>query len=71
MHKFLDVASISDEAFGILKLKRCWESWMTAMNNTETPGTATIKYKHTANRSNIKYQGQDTAGLVNSQTLQK
>ena len=36
---------------------------MSAMNNTETPGIATIKYKHTANRSNIKYQGWDAAGL--------
>ena len=33
------------------------------MNNTETPGTATVKYKHSANRSNIKYQGWDTDGL--------
>ena len=55
-HVFSDVASISDEAFGILTLKRCWYSWMSAMNNTETPGTTTIKYKHTANTSNIKHQ---------------
>ena len=33
------------------------------MNNTETPGTATIKYKHITNRSNIKYQGWDANGL--------
>ena len=36
---------------------------MSTMNNTETPGTATIKYKHTANTSNIKYQGWDVDGL--------
>ena len=36
---------------------------MSAMNNIETPGTATVKYKHTANRSNIKYQGWDANGL--------
>ena len=36
---------------------------MSAMNNTETPGAATIKYKHTANRSNIKYRGWDADGL--------
>ena len=63
MHVFSDVASLSDEAFGTLILKRCRESWMSAMNNTETPGTVTVKYKHTANRSNIKYQGWDAAGL--------
>ena len=36
---------------------------MSAMNNTETPGTETVIYKHNANRSNIKYQGWDTNGL--------
>ena len=36
---------------------------MSAMNNTETPGTATVKYKHTTNRSSIKYQGWDVDGL--------
>ena len=36
---------------------------MSTMNNTETPGIATIKYKHTANRSTIKYQGWDADGL--------
>ena len=33
-----------------------------SLNNTETPGTATVKYKDTANRSNIKYQGWDADG---------
>ena len=33
------------------------------MNNTETPGIATVQYKHTANMSNIKYQGWDMIGL--------
>ena len=60
---FSDVASVSDEAFGIFTLKRCWDSWMSAMNNTETPGTATVKYKHTEHRSNIKYRGWDADGL--------
>ena len=63
LHVFSDVASVSDEAFGIFTLKRCWDSWMSAMNNTETPGIATVKNKHTANRSNIKYQGWDAEGL--------
>ena len=36
---------------------------MSAMNNTETPGTATVKHKQIANRSNIKYQGWDANGL--------
>ena len=63
MHVFSDVASVSDEAFGIFTLKRCWDLWMSVMNNTETPDIATVKYKHTANRSNIKYQGCDTDGL--------
>ena len=36
---------------------------MSAMNNTETPGIATVKFKHTANRSNIKHQGWDANGL--------
>ena len=36
---------------------------MSAMNNTETPGTATVKSKHTANRSNIKYCGWDANEL--------
>ena len=63
LHVFSDVASVSDEAFGIFTLKRCWDSWMSAMNNAETPGVATIKNKHTANRSNIKYQGWDADGL--------
>ena len=43
MHIFSDVASVSDEAFGIFTLKRCWDSWMLAMNNTEIPGPATVK----------------------------
>ena len=55
MHVFSDVASVSDEAFGISTLHQCWDLQMSAMNDTETPGIATIKYKHTANRSNIKY----------------
>ena len=62
-HVFIDLASISDEALGVFTLKQCWDSWMSAMNNTETPGTATVKYKHTVNRSNIKYQGQVSDGL--------
>ena len=36
---------------------------MSALNNIETPGIATVKYRHTANRSNIKYQCWDVAGL--------
>ena len=36
---------------------------MSAVNNTETPGTATVKYKHIASRSNIKYQDWDANGL--------
>ena len=36
---------------------------MSVRNNTETPGIATVQYKHTANRSNIKYQGLDADGL--------
>ena len=63
MHKFSDVASVSDEVFSIFTLKRCWDSWMSAMNNTETPDITAVKYKHTANRSNIKYQGWDVDGL--------
>ena len=80
MHVFSDVASESDEAFVIFTLKRCWDSWMSAMNNTETPGTATVKYNHTANRSNIKYRGcdaneikefSDIAKLIKSQRCQQ
>ena len=63
MYIFLNVASISNEAFGIFTLKQCWESWMSVMNNTETPDIATVKYKHTAYRSNIKYQGWDSDGF--------
>ena len=36
---------------------------MSAINNTETPGITAVKYKHTANRPNIKHQGWDAAGL--------
>ena len=36
---------------------------MSAMNNTEIPGTPTVKYKHTANMSNIKFQCWDADGL--------
>ena len=63
MHVFSDIASVSDDTLGNFTLKQCWDSWMSAMNNTETPGTATVKYKHTTNRSNIKYQGWDADGL--------
>ena len=42
---FSDVASVSDKVFGIFTPQQCY--------NTETPGI--VKYKHTANRSNIKY----------------
>ena len=55
MHLFSDKASVSDESFGIFTLKRCRDSLMSAMKNTETSGTATVQYKHTANRSIIKY----------------
>ena len=71
MHLFSDIALISDEAFGIFTLKQCWHSWMSAMNNTETPGIATVKYKHTANRSNIKYQGWDADRLKESTDIAK
>ena len=35
---------------------------MTAMNDTEIPGTVSVKYKHTTNRSYIKCQGLDANG---------
>ena len=63
MHIFSDVASVSDEAFGNFTLQQCWDTWTSAMNNTETPGAATVQHNHTVNRSNIKYQGWDAAGL--------
>ena len=47
----------------MFSLKQCWDSWMSAMNNTEIPDAATVKYKHTTNRSNIKYQGWYADGL--------
>ena len=47
----------------IFPLQRCWDSWMLAMNNTERSGIATVQYKHSANRSDIKHQGCDGAGL--------
>ena len=34
------------------------------MNNTDTPGIATVKYKHNANTVNIKYQGWDADVLI-------
>ena len=43
MHVFSNVVSVSHEAFGIFTLQQCWDSWMSAMNNTETPGIATVK----------------------------
>ena len=39
------------------------------MNNTETLGIATVKYKHTANISNITYQGWDETILTNSSLI--
>ena len=63
MHVFSVVASVSEEAFDIFTLQRCWDSWMSAMNDTEKPDITTVKYKNTANRSNIKYQGWDVDGL--------
>ena len=80
MHKFSAVESVSYKAFGIFTLKRCWDSWMPAKNNTETRANTTVKYKHIANRSNIKYQGWDSDGLkeflkiaklINSQRIQQ
>ena len=59
MYVFSDVASVSDEAFGIVILQRCRDSYMSVMNNIETPGIVPVKCNHNANRSNIKYQGQD------------
>ena len=56
VHVLSDVALGSDEALGIFTLQQCWDSWMSAMNNTETPGITIVKYKHIANRSNTKYQ---------------
>ena len=63
MQVFSDVASVSDDVFGIFTLKLCWDSWMSVINNTETPGILTVQHKHTTNRSNIKYQGWDAGGL--------
>ena len=56
LHLFSDMPSVSDEVFGVFTLKCCWESWIPAMTNFKSPGTATIKYKHTASKSNINYQ---------------
>ena len=63
MRIFSGVASVSDEAFVISTLQQCWDSWMSAMYTTKISGIATVKYKHTANKSNIKYQGLDADGL--------
>ena len=71
MHVFSDVAFVSDEAFGIFTFKQCRDSWMSAMNNTETPCTKTVKHKHTANRSNIKYKGWDADGLKEFSAIAK
>ena len=60
---FSDVSLVSGEAFGIFTFKQCLDSWMSAINNIEIPGIATIKYKHTANMSNIKYQVRDEDGI--------
>ena len=64
MHVFSDLALVSDEAFGIFTHKRCWDSWMSAMNNAET-NTSTLQTDET---SNIMVGMQND--LRNSKTLQ-
>ena len=63
MHVFADVVSLSDEVFILITPQQCWDSWISANSNEEEFGIATVKYKHTTNRSNMKYQAWNTAGL--------
>ena len=62
---FSDVSLVSGESFGIFTYKRWWDSQISAMNNTETPGIATIKDKRTIDTLIIKYQGWDERILKN------
>ena len=69
MHVFSDVASVSYEAFDIFTLKQCWDSWMSVMNNTETPGIVTMKYKHIASQPNMNIKIGMQMDFKNSQKL--
>ena len=61
IHVISDAVLESNEAFVIFTLQQCWDSWISAMNNTETTAIATVQYKHTTNNSKTKYQGWDAA----------
>ena len=54
---FSDIAIIFDEAFAHFILERCWDSWVTAMENTIKPGKATTRPKYSLAKSNKKFKG--------------
>ena len=62
-YNFSKVCTISDEAFGIFTLERCWDSWISEMKRVTNPQETIIKAKHTNEKSNKKFGGWDEKGL--------
>ena len=61
---FSKVCTVSDEAFGKFTLERCWESWMSEMEQNENPNIIAVKAKHTKDKSNRKFGGWNQEGLI-------
>ena len=68
---FSTVCTVSDEAFAIFTLERCWESWVSEMKRTIDPQEILVKPKHTKEKSNKKFGGWDQEGLKRFSTIAK
>ena len=61
---FSEVCTVSDEAFGRFTLERCWDSWMSAVENKKQPGKSTVRPLYTIVKSNRKFGGWITDGIL-------
>lgn len=61
---FSEVCTVSDEAFGRFTLERCWDSWMSAVENKKEPGKSTVRPLYTIVKSNRKFGGWITDGIL-------
>ena len=70
-YNFSKVCTVSDEAFGMFTLERCWESWLSEMKRATNPQEIVVKAKHTNEKSNKKFGGWDQQGLLRFSDIAK
>ena len=68
---FSAVCTVSDEAFAIFTLERCWDSWVSEMKKSINPQEIIVKPKHTKEKSNKKFGGWDPEGLKRFSAIAK